>query len=210
MVGQPELNFRNPDVVEEMKNVIRFWLAKGVAGLRVDAIIHLFEVDKELHGGKYPDEPLSGDLDADPESHGYLDHIYTTNQEENYEMIYQWRELLDEFTQKDGLVRIMMTEAYTTPQLNVRYFGDGDREGAQIPFNFVLVSDVDEDSTAADIKYALDEFLTYKPIDKPANWVAGNHDNKRVATKFSPELVDGVNMIVLLMPGIGVTYQVSI
>lgn len=38
---------------------------------------------------------------------------------------------------------------------------------------------------------------------------AGNHDNSRVASRFSPELVDGINMITLLMPGIGVTYMVS-
>lgn len=37
---------------------------------------------------------------------------------------------------------------------------------------------------------------------------AGNHDNNRVASRFSPELVDGINMIVLLMPGIAVTYMV--
>lgn len=38
---------------------------------------------------------------------------------------------------------------------------------------------------------------------------AGNHDNSRVASRFSPKLVDGINMILLLMPGIAVTYMVS-
>lgn len=36
--SQPDLNFRNPAVVEEMKNVLRFWLDKGVAGFRCDAV----------------------------------------------------------------------------------------------------------------------------------------------------------------------------
>lgn len=35
---QPDLNFRNPAVVEEMKNVLRFWLGKGVSGFRCDAV----------------------------------------------------------------------------------------------------------------------------------------------------------------------------
>ncbi|XP_075992681.1 maltase A1-like [Anticarsia gemmatalis] len=206
VIGQPDLNYRNPDVVEEMKNVVRFWLEKGVAGFRVDAIAHLFEVDKALYGGKYPDEPKTGHTD-DPDNYDYLDHIYTKDHDETFDMVYQWREVFDEIGQKDGLTRVMMTEAYSSPQLTMRYFGEGDREGAQMPFNFVMISDVNGDSSAAEIKYALDKFLTFKPIDKLANFVAGNHDNSRVASRFSPELVDGINMILLLMPGIAVTYM---
>ncbi|CAG9566552.1 unnamed protein product [Danaus chrysippus] len=207
VIGQPDLNYRNPDVVEEMKNVIRFWLDKGVAGFRVDAIAHLFEVDKKLFDGKYPDEPLSGQSTDDPQNYDYLDHIYTKDQEETFDMVYQWREVFDEYKQKDGLTRVMMTEAYSSPQITMKYFGNGEKEGAQMPFNFVLISDVNGKSTAAEMKYALDKFLTFKPMDKLANWVAGNHDNNRVASRFSPELVDGINMIVLLLPGIAVTYM---
>ncbi|XP_046961498.1 maltase A1-like [Vanessa cardui] len=207
VIGQPDLNYRNPEVVEEMKNVLRFWFDKGVAGFRVDAISHLFEVDKEKFGGRYPDEPLSGDSTDDPENYNYLDHIYTKDLDETFDMVYQWREVFEEYSEKDGLARVMMTESYGSPQVVMKYFGDGEREGSHMPFNFVLISDVNGDSTAAEIKYALDKFLTFKPIDKLANWVAGNHDNNRVASRFSPKLVDGMNMIVLLLPGIAVTYM---
>ncbi|CAG9784092.1 unnamed protein product [Diatraea saccharalis] len=205
VIGQPDLNYRNPVVVEEMKNVIRFWLDKGVAGFRVDAINHLFEVDKELFGGKYPDEPRTGD--EDPDSYGYVDHIYTRDQDETYDMVYQWRDVLDEYKASDGFTRVMMTEAYASPQLTMRYFGEGDRLGSQMPFNFALISNVNGKSSANEIKYAIDQFLTFKPVDKLANWVAGNHDQSRVASRYSPELVDGMNMIVLLLPGIAVTYM---
>ncbi|KAJ2953901.1 hypothetical protein O0L34_g1531 [Tuta absoluta] len=204
--GQPDLNYRNPEVVEEMKNVIRFWLDKGVAGFRVDAIAHLFEVDKELYGGRYPDEPLSGQTD-DPDNYDYTNHIYTKNHEETYGMVYQWREVLEEYKARDGMSRVMMTECYDTPQIVMKYFGDGVREGSQMPFNFVLIGEINKDSTAQEIKYSLDRYLTFKPIDKLANWVGGNHDNSRVASRFSPELVDGINMIVLLLPGIAVSYM---
>lgn len=157
-----------------MKNVLRFWLDKGVAGFRVDAIAHLFEVDKENFGGKLPDEPLSGSTD-DPLSYDYLNHIYTRDQEETYDMVYQWREVFDEFSKKDGLARVMMTEIYASPQITMKYFGDGEREGAQMPFNFVLISDINKDSSAAEVKYALDKFLTFKPIDKLANWVVSSN-----------------------------------
>lgn len=61
---QPDLNYRSSAVVDEMKGVLKFWLDKGVDGFRVDAIPHLFEVEKDKDGN-YPDEPLSGDCTDD-------------------------------------------------------------------------------------------------------------------------------------------------
>lgn len=67
---QPDLNYRQPRVVEKMKDVLRFWLAKGVSGFRVDAINHMFEAED------FRDEPVSqGDID--PLSYGHLLHYYT-------------------------------------------------------------------------------------------------------------------------------------
>ncbi|XP_026757191.2 maltase A1-like [Galleria mellonella] len=207
VIGQPDLNYRNPDVVQEMKDIIRFWLNKGVAGFRVDAINCLFEVDKELFGGVYPDEPPSGRIDLDPGHPDSLTHIYTRNRNETYYMVYEWRDVFEEVAANDGLARVMMTEVYSTIQDVVRYFGDGNLEGAQMPFNFDLITDVDKTGSAADFKYAVDKFLTYKPVDKHANWVVGNHDRSRMATRYGPALVDGINMIVLLLPGVAVTYM---
>jgi maltose alpha-D-glucosyltransferase/alpha-amylase len=42
---QPDLNFDNPEVLEAVKNVMRFWLRMGVDGLRLDAIPYLIERD---------------------------------------------------------------------------------------------------------------------------------------------------------------------
>ena len=41
--SQPDLNFDNPRVQEEMLNVVRFWLEMGIDGFRVDAVPYLFE-----------------------------------------------------------------------------------------------------------------------------------------------------------------------
>ncbi|XP_055614294.1 maltase 2-like [Uranotaenia lowii] len=67
---QPDLNFRNPAVVERMKQVMRFWLAKGVAGFRIDAVNHLFEVED------FRDEPETG-AEKDPLSYAFTYHYYT-------------------------------------------------------------------------------------------------------------------------------------
>lgn len=40
---QPDLNYRNEAVFEEMMNVFKYWLEQGVDGFRVDAINHMYE-----------------------------------------------------------------------------------------------------------------------------------------------------------------------
>jgi maltose alpha-D-glucosyltransferase / alpha-amylase len=42
---QPDLNFDNPEVLQAVINVMRFWLRMGVDGLRLDAIPYLIERD---------------------------------------------------------------------------------------------------------------------------------------------------------------------
>lgn len=86
-------------------------------------------------------------------------------------MVYEWRDVFEEFTAVDGEPRVMMTEVYAAVKDVMKYYGAGDKQGAQMPFNFDLITDVDASSTAGDIKRAVDKFLTYKPVDKEANWV---------------------------------------
>lgn len=74
------------------QEVLTYWLEFGVDGFRIDAVGTLFE-DPEFR-----DEPLSNNTWAAEDQHDYLDHIYTSDQPGTYDMIYQWRELLDEFT----------------------------------------------------------------------------------------------------------------
>ncbi|XP_059058094.1 maltase 2-like [Achroia grisella] len=205
--AQPDLNFRNPVVVDEIKNIIKFWLEKGVAGMRLTSVNHIFEADKDMYGGRYPDEPLTGKPGLGPDDYGYLDHIYTQDQEEVYDMVAQFRDVFDAITIRDNLTRIMMTDANTNIKSAVRYYGEGIHSGAHIPFNLALIEDLDKDSDARDIKYTVDRWLTYKPLKKQANWVFGNHDKSRIASRFRPELVDAFNMLVLLLPGIAITYM---
>jgi alpha-glucosidase len=175
LAEQPDLNFRSPLVVAEMKNVLKFWLDRGVDGFRVDSIACMFEIPAD-ESGNYPDEPLSGNT-QDPNSHGYLDHIYTIGWPENYDMVYQWRELLDAYTQQHGGdTRVMMTESYEPTDLIMLYYGDGQRKGAHIPFNFQLLTGVNNDSTAGDYKRIVEEWLTNMPAGSSPNWVVSWHD----------------------------------
>jgi alpha-glucosidase len=114
---QPDLNYRNPKVVQEMKDVMRFWLTRGVAGFRIDAVPFLFEVRSDFDGN-YPDEPRTDC--TNPDDYCYTQHVYTNDRDETYDMIYQWRALANEITKTDGNVRILMTEAYTSLENMIR------------------------------------------------------------------------------------------
>lgn len=67
---QPDLNYREPQVVQAMKDVLTFWLDLGADGFRIDAIQTLFE-DPAMR-----DERLSNTTD-DPFDYSYLIHDYT-------------------------------------------------------------------------------------------------------------------------------------
>lgn len=66
-----------------------------MAGFRIDAIPHLFETGME-------DEPRSSDENALPYEYSFLNHIYTKDQPETFDMVYHWRELVDNYTKTKG------------------------------------------------------------------------------------------------------------
>lgn len=80
--------------------MLRFWLRKGVAGFRVDAISRLFE-DEQLR-----DIPLSNKPGCSPVDECYLvDERYVANQPETVDMVIQWKSVLKEFEKQDGIAR---------------------------------------------------------------------------------------------------------
>jgi maltose alpha-D-glucosyltransferase/alpha-amylase len=56
---QPDLNYHNPKVHDEVRDIARFWLAMGVDGFRLDAIPYLYESDE-------------GSGESEPETHEFL------------------------------------------------------------------------------------------------------------------------------------------
>ncbi|XP_049531303.1 probable maltase [Anopheles darlingi] len=201
---QPDLNYRNPAVVEEMKNVMRFWLNKGIAGFRIDALPYLFESDEI--DGRYRDEPASGLVRNDPDNPAYLEHTETKDQPETYDMVHQWRQVVDEYTVRDNFTRIILTEAYTSLANTTRFYGTRAAPGAQIPFNFQLISYLTKQSTGQDFAELVESWLNAMPRGSIANWVLGNHDNSRIASRLGVARADLYNIALQTLPGIAVTY----
>ena len=96
---QPDLNYRNPAVRQEMIHILNFWIDKGVDGFRMDAVPFLFE-DPSLR-----DEPVSGKTE-DPEDYNYLSHIYTWNFPEVKTVLAELTEFVHVKTGGSGVVML--------------------------------------------------------------------------------------------------------
>lgn len=170
-VKQPDLNFREPKVRQKIEEIINFWLGKGVSGFRVDAVPHFYEISIDKNGN-YPDEPLSGQCTNDPTNDCYLNHIYTKHLNETFELVYKWRNQMDQYKKvHGGDTRILMLEVSADLGTMMRYYGDGKRKGSRIPFNFELLFQVTNQTKASQIKNIVDSWLLKMPSDEYANWV---------------------------------------
>lgn len=192
--AQPDFNFRSESLNEEMKNVLRFWLNAGVDGFRIDTIPSLIEDTRLL------DEPRllnTGLPDTDSDT---LRHIYTYDQDETYDVLKSWREVLDD---SPGPKKIFLTEAYSSLADVMKYYD----YGSNVPMNFMFLGDLNNRSTANDFKRKIDPYLNAIPEGQSANWVVGNHDRFRVATRFGPKRADQLTMLAAVLPGVGVIYN---
>uniref|UniRef100_T1PFH0 alpha-glucosidase n=1 Tax=Musca domestica TaxID=7370 RepID=T1PFH0_MUSDO len=205
-VQQADLNYRNPDVVDQMKRVLRYWLDMGVDGFRIDAATLLFEAQPD-ENGIYPDEEVSG-LTDDKEDRNYLKMEKVDLQPESIDMIYQWRQVMDDYQRiHGGETRVLLIETYAPMWYTMQMYGNSTTKGAELPFNFNLITEVDTGFTAGDVQKAVDDWLTKMPAGGTANWVIGNHDRRRAASRYGLRNTDAMNMLVMMLPGASVTYQ---
>lgn len=66
--------------------------------------------------------------------------------------------------------RILMSEAYTSIDNTMKYYGSTERKGVHIPFNFQLIR-LNKDSNAIQIVASINEWLSKMPKGQIANWV---------------------------------------
>lgn len=169
---QPELNWRNPEVRKAMLDVLRFWMERGVDGFRMD-VIGLLIKDKDLR-----DNPPNPDADPNlPENDifGRQLHIYNEDQDEVHEVIKEIRKTLDEYEDRCGI-----GELWGPLDRWVRYYGDNGDE-LHMPFNFRLMW---QPWSASAMRACVDEMEAALPPFAWPNYVLGNHDQPRLATRF--------------------------
>ncbi|KAL4222579.1 Neutral and basic amino acid transport protein rBAT [Mactra antiquata] len=186
LTSQADLNYRNPFVLEKIGEVIRFWMNKGVDGLRIDAIPHLFEAkDTSLNVPK----PVNGE---EPDT-----YKYTKNQPEIFNVVKQWRKIVNEF----GPDRFLLAETFGIPkEERPKYY-----EAGSVPFYFKLIGAKNQcGATAACLQGIIQEGLDIS--GSWPNFVIGNHDNLRIADSMGQKYADAMNLMLLTLPGTPTTY----
>lgn len=160
---QPDLNWGNPDVVRAMHDTLRFWLRRGVDGIRADVIHNI---------GKDPALP-----DVEP-ALAKLPHAVLNDESVTHELLRGIRAVLDEFPGE----RMMVGEVFLlrTEQI-APYYGQGDE--LHLSFNFPPLFAPWQAERWRECVERTDSVLD--PIEAWPTWVLSNHDQKRHRTRHA-------------------------
>jgi alpha-glucosidase len=180
---QPDLDWRNPEVVEAMQGVVRFWLERGADGFRLDAIDKLIK-DAELRD----DPPATGEfpLPVHEEAAG-LERVYSGNRPEVVEALATIRAAAG-----DALLvgEVFLPASEYPPYLQV----------LDLVFGFeLLFSPWDAERLRAAIEPAA-------KLGRVA-WVMSNHDFDRLATRVGAANLRAAALLLLTLPGTAFVYQ---
>ena len=189
---QPDLNWRNPEVVEAMMNVLRFWLDRGVDGFRVDVMLELIK-DAELRDN--PPDPRYRDGRGRP--YRQLLPLHSADQLEVHEVVRKMRGVLDEYGE-----RVLIGELYIEMDRLMMYYGEDGPE-CHMPFNFSLVL---MRWDARRIAALVDQYEGALPAGAWPNWVLGNHDVPRIAARAGRAQVAVAAMLLLTLRGTPTMY----
>jgi alpha-glucosidase len=185
--SQPDWNWHDPDVPLFFAKVIRFWLDRGVAGLRVDVANGLFK-DPGL-----PDIPDGTGLHA-PSAHHHRAELH--------DLYPSWRAILDSYPAGEfpGTRTAIGEVWYDAPETLAPYLQPG---GLPQVFNFQLVQAPWE---ATAMRAAIDASLALAGGSR-APWVIGNHDVARPVTRYGARAARAAALLQLALPGSAYIYQ---
>lgn len=191
LCSQPDLNWRNPEVRRAMHDVMRFWLRRGVDGFRVDVMWHLIKDDL------LRDNPPNPAYVEVQQPYQRLIPLYSTDRSQVHDVVAELRQMIDEFDD-----RVLIGEIYLPPNKLVAYYGH-DLAGAHLPFNFALIS---TPWNAHAIAKLIDEYEAALPAGAWPNWVLGNHDRQRIASRVGGDQARVAAMLLLTLRGTPTLY----
>ena len=172
-VQQPDLNWRNPEVHKAMDGVLDFWMKRGVAGFRIDAVSRLYE-DPQMRDDPYlPGHNAYGDRN--------IQHKYTDDLPQVHDVLKEVRSVVDKYPGDPVLV----TEA-DEPNIEAlaRMYGNGDE--VQLPMDF-QIADVNKLS-AARFRELFNQVENNSAHGQP-EYFFSNHDQPRQWDRYG----DGVH-----------------
>ncbi|MCL1633038.1 alpha-glucosidase family protein [Luteimonas sp. SX5] len=174
LASQPDLNFHNPAVREATLDNVRFWLDKGVDGLRLDAINFCFH-DLQLRDNPAKPAELRQGRGFSPDNpYAFQYHHHNNTQPENLRFLEELRALIDRYPQATTLGEISSEDSLATmgEYVNERRLHMG--------YSFELLT---EDFSAAYIRGTV-ENLEIKMADGWPCWAISNHDVQRAVSRW--------------------------
>ncbi len=174
---QPDLNFHEPEVQDELLAVARFWLERGVDGFRLDTINFYF-CDRELRDNPAL-EPERRDYSTAPAVNPYnwQEHLYDKSRPEMIGFLKRLRALMDEFGDTAAVGEV--GDAQRGMEIMGEYTLGEDR--MQMCYAFEFLSP--EAPSGRRVAQVLRRFMT-AAADGWACWAFSNHDVERHATRW--------------------------
>jgi alpha-glucosidase len=190
---QPDLDWTNPEVVEEFHSILRFWLDRGIDGFRIDV----------AHGlAKDPAMPDLGERWVAPGAAEAGHPMW--DRDEVHDVYRGWRLVADAYPGD----RVFVGEVWVqTPGQLARYLRADELHTA---FNFTyLVAPWDAKALRSAIDDSIDALSS---VGAPATWVLSNHDVVRHVTRYGGGAVGtrrarAATLLTLALPGGAYVYQ---
>jgi alpha-glucosidase len=200
---QPDLNWENPEVWEEMRSVLRFWLDRGVDGFRVDVAHGMVKeaglpdwegaaamVEGSAGTAHVTDPPGAHGEEVEPhtahasgavdDGHEPVSPLYPPSpffdQDGVHEIYRDWNRVLAEY---DG-DRMLVAEAWVEPAERLARYIRPDEMQQAFNFDFLLAG-WDARRMAAAIE---DSLKAAASVGAPTTWVLSNHDTVRHPSRF--------------------------
>jgi alpha-glucosidase len=184
---QPELNWRHPEVRTAMYDVMRFWLDRGVDGLRVDVLWMLTKDDQ------FRDNPINPDWKEGDLPWAHQIRIFSEDRPEMHEIVREMRLVMDSYAE-----RVLIGEIYLPLPRLMHYYGETSH-GVHLPFNFHLL--LLATWNAQLIRQLVDTYEALLPVGAWPNWVLGNHDKPRLASRLGRAAARVASMLLLTLRG---------
>lgn len=200
LASQPDMNFHHPEVQQVHLDNLRFWLERGVDGVRMDACNYHFH-DTELRSNP-PATTRDTASVTDVNPYGMQAHVYDKTRPENIPYLLRVRSLLDEY----GAIAIGEVGDDDALGVMAAYTADGDK--LHMAYSFTLLT---PQFSAAHIRNQVEQFEA-RVKGGWASWSVGNHDSIRVMTRWggdqpSPKLAKVVLATQLALKGTPCLYQ---
>jgi len=190
---QPDLNVRNRDVQDALLGVARFWLDRGVDGLRLDV------ANFYVHDAALRDNPALNLNHPPARPHQFQRHLYDRSQPEALDFIARLRALLDSYDDRFAVAEIEDEE----PLKRQLEYTAG-RERLHTAYSFFLLR-----ARAATPDIFLEALRGWGAANVPA-WSLSNHDVIRFPTRLcddDPQRVKLMLAVLLSLRGVIFLYQ---